>query len=164
VLVALVGARCSTDEHDVVTLIECTIDDLNPQLYPHLFERLLAAGANDVYLTPVLMKKGRPGHVLTVTSTTGAVEELTRIIFAETTTIGIRYDERTRRKLAREEVVLQTEYGPVRMKRVSLEGALRTSPELEEARRIAIARSLPLQSVLRRLQEIAAAADAEAGH
>ena len=161
---AIVGERVAADERDVVTLIECTIDDLNPQIYPHLFERLLGAGAHDVYLTPVLMKKGRPGHVLTVTAPPGAIDELTRILFSESTTIGVRYGERTRRKLAREEVMIETEFGPVRMKRVALDGVHRTSPELDEARRIANARSIPLQSVLRRLQEIAAANDAASEH
>jgi pyridinium-3,5-bisthiocarboxylic acid mononucleotide nickel chelatase len=156
---AMIGERVSTDERDEVTVIECNIDDLNPQIYPHLFERLLEAGANDVFLTPVLMKKGRPGHVLSVLATSERIEHLTQILFAETTTIGVRYSDRRRRKLARRDVVVETEYGPVRMKRVDIDGAARTSPELEEARRIASERALPLQSVLRRLQEIAASND-----
>jgi uncharacterized protein (TIGR00299 family) protein len=151
---AIIARWVDAGEQDVVTLIECNIDDLNPQVYPFLFERLLDAGANDVYLTPVLMKKGRPGHVLSVLAEEARVAELTGIIFAETTTIGVRYSERRRRKLARSAMSVETEFGPVRMKRIESDGLVRTVPELEDARRIAVERGLPLQSVLRRLQEI----------
>jgi hypothetical protein len=149
---AIVGELASAEESDVVTVIECNLDDLNPQLYPHLFERLLAAGANDVYLTPVLMKKGRPGHLLTVLCASASVDAMTAIVFDETTTIGVRMSEQHRRKLVRREVVVETEYGPVRMKRIGEGESVRVAPEFEEARRIALERGVPLPEVLRRLE------------
>lgn len=153
---AVVGRRAATVEHDVVTLIECNIDDLNPQIYPHLFEELLGDGAIDVFLTPVLMKKGRPGHLVSVLAPPAAVEQLTQRLFAETTTIGVRYSDHRRRKLPREEITVNTPYGNVRMKRVLIDGRYRTTPELEEARRLAEEHAVPLQSVLRALHSSAA--------
>ena len=150
---AVVAGMAAPDEHDTVTVIECNIDDLNPQVLPFLLERLLAAGAVDAFLTPILMKKGRPGYLLTVLATADRVEDLGAIVFAETTTIGMRLGERRRRKLARREVVVETEFGAVRMKSVAGE---RLVPEFEEARRIAIERGMPLREVLSRLQSAAA--------
>ncbi|MBC8145422.1 MAG: nickel pincer cofactor biosynthesis protein LarC [bacterium] len=156
---AIVGRLDSELDSDTVTKIECNIDDLNPQVYPHVFDLLFAAGANDVFLTNVVMKKGRPGHLLSILCMAGDIEELTRIVMAETTTIGVRYSEHRRRKLAREEVTVDTEFGPVRMKRMTLDGSHRTAAEHDEARRIAIEHAIPLHVVMQRLQEIASAFD-----
>jgi uncharacterized protein (TIGR00299 family) protein len=157
----VIGERVAVEEHDLVTVMETNIDDLNPQIYPHLVERLLETGALDAYLTQVIMKKGRPGMLLTVLAPQGAVDELSKVIYRETTTIGIRYHEVTRRKLVREEILMQSEFGVVRMKRIDMAGERRIAPEYEEARRIARERSLPLQFVLRKLEEVARSAEAE---
>ncbi|MEP7220482.1 MAG: nickel pincer cofactor biosynthesis protein LarC, partial [Bacteroidota bacterium] len=102
----VIGELVGEEEHDVVTVIESNIDDMNPQVYPYVLERLLESGAFDAYLSPVIMKKGRPGMVLTVIAPAGAVDELTKVIYRETTTIGVRFRETTRRKLPREEIVV----------------------------------------------------------
>ncbi len=151
----VIGELIGNEEHDMVTVIESNIDDMNPQVYPYLIERLLESGAYDAYLTPVIMKKGRPGMVLTVLAPAGAVDELTKVIYRETTTIGVRYREMNRRKLPREEILVPTEFGPVRMKKIETLDGLRIVPEYEEARRIARERALPLHEILVRLDEVA---------
>ncbi len=151
----VVGELIGAEEHDLVTVIESNIDDMNPQVYPYLIERLLESGAYEAYLSPVIMKKGRPGMVLTVLAPSGAVDELTKVIYRETTTIGLRYREMNRRKLPREEILVPTGFGAVRMKKIETLDGFRIVPEYEEARRIARERALPLHEVLVRLDEVA---------
>ncbi|MDB5033754.1 MAG: hypothetical protein JWQ98_995 [Chlorobi bacterium] len=157
----VIGELVGEEEHDVVTVIESNIDDMNPQVYPYVIERLLESGAFDVYLSPVIMKKGRPGMVLTVIAPAGAVDELTKVIYRETTTIGVRFRETTRRKLPREEIVVPSEFGPLRMKRIVTVDGLRIAPEFDEARRIARERALPLHEVLARMEDVARGLAAE---
>ena len=151
----VIGELVADEERDVITLIESNIDDMNPQVFPYLMERLLESGALDVYVTPVIMKKGRPGMVLSALAPRGAIDELTKVIYRETTTIGVRYSEMTRRKLRREEIMVPTEWGTVRMKKIVTPDGLRVAPEYEEARRIARERGLPLHDVMDRLDEVA---------
>lgn len=151
----VVGEMVGEGEYDTVTMIETNIDDMNPQVFPFLIERLLETGAVDAYVTPVVMKKGRPGMLLSVLAPDGAVDELTKLIYRETTTIGVRYREMTRRKLPREEILVPSEFGPVRMKRIATAAGIRIQPEYDEARRIARERSIPLQTVLRKLGDVA---------
>lgn len=153
----VIGEMLTDEEHDQVTVIEANIDDLNPQIYPFLLERLLEAGALDAYLTPVIMKKGRPGMLLTVLAEAGGVDDLTAVIYRETTTIGVRYRQQRRRKLPRREMTIPTEFGPVYMKKIEGEEGTRLAPEFEEARRIARERSLPLKTVMEKLAEAARA-------
>jgi uncharacterized protein (TIGR00299 family) protein len=136
---------------DVETLVavETTIDDMSPQLYEPLVERLLAAGALDVYLTPVVMKRSRPGTVLTALAPPDLAERLAETLFRETTTIGVRWSEVTRRRLPRELVRLSTSVGPVTFKVSRLGGRVVTvTPEFEEVRRIADAQGRPVREVL----------------
>ena len=109
---------------DVETLVsvETTIDDMSPQLYEPLVERLLAAGALDVYLTPVVMKRSRPGTVLTALAPPELADRLADMLFRETTTIGVRWSEVRRRRLPRELVRLPTSLGPVTFKVSTLGG------------------------------------------
>jgi uncharacterized protein (TIGR00299 family) protein len=151
----VIGEMLGDEEHDTVTVIESNIDDMNPQVYPYLLERLLETGALDAYLTPVIMKKGRPGMLLTVLAPQGALDELTKLIYRETTTIGVRYREVVRRKLPREAIIVNSEYGPVRMKSVVRDNGLRIAPEYDEVSRLARERSLPFHVVLRSLEETA---------
>jgi uncharacterized protein (TIGR00299 family) protein len=151
----VVGELLGDEEQDMVTLIETNIDDMNPQVYPYLLERLLEAGAFDAYLSPVIMKKGRPGMLLTVIAPAGAIDELTKVIYRETTTIGVRFREMMRRKLPREEIVVPSEFGLIRMKRIMTLDGVRIAPEYDEARRIARERAIPLHSVLMTLDEVA---------
>jgi uncharacterized protein (TIGR00299 family) protein len=151
----ILGELLGAEEQDVVTVIESNIDDMNPQVYPYLLERLLESGALDAYIAPVTMKKGRPGMVISVIAPSGAVDELVKVIYRETTTIGVRFREMTRRKLPREEILVPSEFGPVRMKKIATLGGVRIAPEYDEARRIAGESRLPLHEVLVKLDEVA---------
>jgi uncharacterized protein (TIGR00299 family) protein len=138
-------------EPDVETLIalETTIDDMSPQLYEPLLERLLAAGALDVHLTPVLMKRSRPGTVVTALAPPELGERLADVLFRETPTIGVRWREVRRRRLPRELLRVATSFGAVTFKVSRLDGRVVTvTPEFEEVRRIADAHRRPVREVL----------------
>ncbi len=131
-----------------VVVIECEIDDMNPQIFGPLMDRLYAAGALEVFYTAVQMKKNRPGTLLTVVAAPGRREDLAGIVFRETTTIGLRYQELERACLERETVVVETPVGPVRFK-VARRGAdlLNAAPEFDDCARLAAERSLPIKQV-----------------
>jgi len=134
---------------ETVLQVETTIDDMSPQLCEPLMERLFEAGALDVYFTPVTMKKSRPGVVVTALCRPDAVDALTRVCFAESTTIGVRWTAYQRRKLAREIVTLDTSLGPVPYKISRLEGRVVTvTPEFEDVRRLAREKRWPVRRVL----------------
>lgn len=134
---------------ETIVQVETTVDDMSPQLYEPLLERLLEAGALDVFLTPVIMKRSRPGVVLTALCEPGRVAELSRLLFEESSTIGVRWTAYQRSRLDREMVRLDTAYGPVTFKVSRLDGRVVTvTPEFEEVRRIARERSLPVREVL----------------
>jgi hypothetical protein len=134
---------------ETIAQVETTIDDMSPQLYEPLLDRLLEAGALDVFLTPVVMKRSRPGVVLTLLCEPDRVGDLSTILFEESTTIGVRWVEYRRRKLEREVEVLPTAYGPIRFKISRLAGApVTATPEFEEVRRIAREKGLPVREVL----------------
>jgi len=134
---------------ETVVQLETTIDDMSPQLYEPLIERLLEAGALDVFLTPVIMKRSRPGIVLTALAEPSRVGELSTILFEESTTIGVRWAEYQRSRLERELVTLPTAYGPVQFKLSRLGGKLVTvTPEFSEVTRIAREKGVPVREVL----------------
>ncbi len=132
-----------------VTMLETNIDDMNPQLYAHVAERLFAAGALDVTLTPVQMKKGRPGVVLSVLCRPEEADALSAILFSETTTLGVRRLALTRQALPRRTTQVHTPYGPVRFKVATLpNGRERAMPEYEDCRRLAQQAGVPLALVI----------------
>lgn len=134
---------------ETVVQIETTIDDMSPQLYEPLMERLFEAGALDVFLTPVIMKRGRPGVVVTALCEPTKVADLSAVLFQESTTIGVRWTEYRRARLERECVTLQTAYGPVGFKLSWLGGRIVTvTPEFSEISRIAREKGLPVREVL----------------
>jgi uncharacterized protein (TIGR00299 family) protein len=134
---------------ETIVQVETTVDDMSPQLYEPLLERLLEAGALDVWLTPVIMKRSRPGVVLTALCEPGRVAALSRLLFEESSTIGVRWTAYQRSRLEREMVRLETACGPVTFKVSRLEGRVVTvTPEFEEVRRIARDRGLPVREVL----------------
>ena len=139
------GERAPASER--VLLIEANIDDMNPEVYGYLFDRLLAQGACDVYATPVLMKKGRPGNVLSVLAPAGRLDELAEIVLQETTTIGLRYYGVERRVLERQIRAVATPYGEVSVKFSSIDGRRRAAPEYEDCARLAQEHQVPLLSV-----------------
>jgi uncharacterized protein (DUF111 family) len=138
-----------TTPAETIVQVETTVDDMSPQLYEPLLERLLEAGALDAWLTPVIMKRSRPGVVLTALCEPGRVADLSRLLFEESSTIGVRWTAYQRSRLDREMVRLDTAYGPVTFKVSRLEGRVVTvTPEFEEVRRIARDKGLPVREVL----------------
>ena len=122
---------------------------MNPQVWGFFQERALAAGALDVYAVPAQMKKNRPAFVLTLVCEPGHFDEMTRLIFAETTTIGLRYTTARRRTLDRKLVQVQTRFGVVRIKIASLEGReVNFVPEYEDCRCLAAEKGVPLKEVI----------------
>jgi pyridinium-3,5-bisthiocarboxylic acid mononucleotide nickel chelatase len=119
-----------------VTVIEANIDDLNPQVFGYLMEKALAAGALDIFYTPVQMKKNRPGVLLTLLCDPADRERMCDLIFRETTTLGVRYRNEQREILTREFVTVETEYGPIRIKisRAKDGQVMNVSPEFEDCR------------------------------
>jgi hypothetical protein len=149
VLRVVVGHDDTTAHAQRVVALECEIDDMNPQIYGVLMEQLYAAGALEVFYTAVQMKKNRPGTLLTVVAPPELRDALTGIVFRETTTIGLRYQELLRACLDREIVVVETPVGPVRFKIARRGGeVLNASPEFEDCARAAAERSLPVKQVL----------------
>jgi len=131
-----------------VMVMECTIDDMNPQAYGYLMERLFESGAREVFYCPVQMKKNRPGVLVTIIAAVAKLQELARIVFEETTTIGLRYRPAGRIELARDTVVVSTSFGKVRVKVSSMNGRVtQAQPEYEDCRRLASKRKAPLKAV-----------------
>jgi uncharacterized protein (TIGR00299 family) protein len=134
--------------HTAVVVIECEIDDMNPQIFGVLMDRLLAEGALDVFYTAVQMKKNRPGTLLTIIAPPERRERLTALVFSETTSIGVRYREMTRECLERETVTVDTPLGPVGVKVARRNGqVLNASPEFDDCARVAREHGVPLKDV-----------------
>jgi uncharacterized protein (TIGR00299 family) protein len=132
-----------------ISVLEANIDDLNPQVFGYVMERALQEGALDVFGTSVQMKKNRPGMLLTVLCQTEDSQRLTRMIFSETTTLGVRMRRETRARLARRHVNISTKWGEVRMKLANLNGSVSNyAPEYEDCRRIAEQQHVPLKAVM----------------
>ena len=138
-----------------VSIIETTIDDMNPQCYEYVMKRLFGAGALDVYLTQVIMKKGRPGVLLTVLCREDRQKNIIDLLFTETTTIGVRFYEVSRAVLEREIRRVKTASGTIRVK-VSKrpDGTPKFSPEYEDCKRIAKQHKIPLVEVMKRVKTI----------
>jgi uncharacterized protein (TIGR00299 family) protein len=149
VLRLMIGEPAAVYEQDTSLVIETNIDDMNPQVYDYLIEKLLARGAQDVYLTPIIMKKGRPAVLLSVLTDRTKTDALLDTIFRETTSIGVRIQETGRKKLDREIQEVDTRYGRVRIK-ISRQGeeVLTVTPEYEDCRKIAEEKQVPLKTVI----------------
>ena len=116
VLRLMIGEPTAAYEEDSSIVIETNIDDMNPQVYDYLIEKLMKQGAQDAYLTPIIMKKGRPAILLSVLTDSSKIDRVLDIIFRETTSIGVRIREVGRKKLTREIKEVDTTYGKVRIK------------------------------------------------
>jgi uncharacterized protein (TIGR00299 family) protein len=154
VLRCFVGeATAAPAADETIVQAETTIDDMSPQLYEPLMERLLAAGALDVFLTPVIMKRGRPGVVVTVLCAPPRMDDLAAALFQETSTIGVRWSEWKRRRLAREMVTVSTTFGPIPFKVSRLDGRVVTvTPEFADVLRVAREKGLAVREVLDRVR------------
>jgi pyridinium-3,5-bisthiocarboxylic acid mononucleotide nickel chelatase len=149
VLRLIIGERVGNHEIDEIIEISANIDDLNPQLYDHVVERLFETGARDVTLTPTIMKKGRPAVTISVLADTAIRSAIANVLFAESSTIGLRYHSVTRLKLPREITEVDTRWGRVRVK-ISRHGgsAVTLSPEYDDCKRLAREHRVPLRRVL----------------
>lgn len=146
---AALGLQANGDT-DVVTVIESNIDDMNPQIYEYLVDRLFEAGALDVYITPVIMKKSRPACVLTVLAEPSKADTLSEVIFEETPTFGLRRYTAERQRLERKIVEVKTKYGKIKIKLGFFKNALSTySPEYEDCKKIAKLKRIPFSAVRR---------------
>ena len=142
-------AEAHAAAEEAIAVLEASIDDLNPQVFGYVMDRALAEGALDAFGTQLQMKKNRPGMLLTVLAKPGDSERLAKLIFAETSTLGVRIRQEQRRALGRRWVSVQTRWGEVRMKVASLNGSITNyAPEYEDCRKIAGAQHLPLKSVM----------------
>ena len=148
VLRVLIGEDERPSSLHTVAVIETEIDDMNPQIFGLLIDKLMGAGALDVYYTPIQMKKNRPGTLLSILAPPEAREHLTSIVFRETTTIGVRFTEAKRECLDRETIAVETAFGPVTVKVARRNGEiLNASPEFEDCARIAAERGRPVKEV-----------------
>lgn len=155
VLRVLLGEASDEEgEQNELCVLECNIDDMNPECYDYVLERLFAGGANDVWLTPVLMKKNRPGTVLSVLCLPMLEPELTELLLTETTTLGVRRYQVARTGLIRETARVATRYGQVAVKIAQLRGRpLRGKPEYEDCKRLALERGVPIHAVYAAVRE-----------
>jgi uncharacterized protein (TIGR00299 family) protein len=148
VLRILIGRAADRPHGDRVTVVECEIDDMNPQLFGAAMERLYAAGALEVFYVPVQMKKNRPGTLLTVVARPEQRQTIADVIFSETTTIGVRHYEVERECLEREIVAVETPLGPVRFKVAWRHGrVINAVPEYDDCVALAAAHKLPVKEV-----------------
>ncbi|PKL18847.1 MAG: TIGR00299 family protein [Spirochaetae bacterium HGW-Spirochaetae-5] len=149
VLRLIIGdGEVSKNTDDEVAELETAIDDMNPEFYSYLFEILLKEGALDVSVIPAVMKKNRPGHILKILSPKEKADRIADIVFRETTTSGIRINIVKRKIMERTLQVIETKYGPIKVKIHNLNGISATlSPEYEDCRNAAIKHNVPLKEV-----------------
>lgn len=131
--------------------IETNIDDMNPQIYPYVMEKLFEAGVRDVYYHDVVMKKGRPGILLSVLTDANVLEKALEIIYSETTTIGVRINKINRHRLEREIKEFDTSFGRIHAKIISRDSYVRVVPEFEDCKRIAMKMNKPVNLVFESL-------------
>jgi uncharacterized protein (TIGR00299 family) protein len=137
--------------------LECNIDDMNPEFFEHISDKLFKAGASDVFFTNIIMKKGRPGIVLNVICEKEAAESVSRIIFTESTSLGIRTFPFRKETLARKFEKINTLYGEITVKRSFYkEKEVSCKPEFEECRKIAVDKGIPVKEVYNNIMAVLA--------
>jgi hypothetical protein len=148
VLRLLIGTPSTISGKERVIVIETNIDDMNPQLYDYVMEGLLGMEVQEVFLTPVIMKKNRPGTLLTVICSSEKLPSVIEFLLAETTTLGLRWHEEERERADREILTLRTRYGKIRFKLARWEGkVVNLSPEYEDCKGLALKKRVPLKDV-----------------
>ncbi len=161
VLRIMIGRERGALDSDELLEISANIDDLNPQIYDHVMERLFSAGARDVTLTPTIMKKGRPAITIAILAEPARRDVLAKVLFAETSTIGVRFHAVARLKLRREIREVETRWGNIKVKFSEGDGAVTATPEYDDCRKIATEHNVPLKTVM---EETRAAATASLDH
>jgi uncharacterized protein (TIGR00299 family) protein len=157
VLRVCIGESKNAFKEDFVQLIETNIDDMNPQFYDHVMQLLYGEGAKEVFLTPVYMKKNRPGTLLSVIASIDKIDPLIDIIFQETTTLGVRISNMKKRKiLKRELLTVASPWGNVKVKvRTISEDKKVISPEYDDCQKLAKKHNIPIQKVYEEIKKIA---------
>lgn len=132
-----------------LSLVECNIDDMNPEHYPFVMERLFSAGARDAWVTPIIMKGGRPGNCLSVLCDDNHKPSICEILFSETTTLGLRVGTILRHELQRSTVMVRTQFGEIPLKvAVDLNGKeLNAAPEFSACKQTALEQGVSLKEV-----------------
>jgi len=135
-------------KEETAMILECNIDDMNPERYEYILEQLFNAGVSDAWMAPIIMKKSRPANKLSVLCTPGKLAEIKSIIFNHSTTIGMREYPVKKSMLNRVEIIVETKYGKVRVKQSIYNGKIvRTKPEFEDCRSIALREKISLEDV-----------------
>lgn len=150
IVIGETAAKITTKtQSDTISVLEANLDDLNPQVFGYVMDRLLEEGALDVFGEPVQMKKNRPGTLLTVLCKPEDADKMMQLLFTETTTLGVRRRAESRQTLARRWETVRTEWGEVRIKIASMNGTVTNyAPEYEDCRRIAEEHHVPLKTVM----------------
>ncbi len=158
----MLGETTDPVQRDQIAVLETTIDDMNPQFFEPLLERLFDTGALDAFLTPVIMKKSRPATLLTVLTDPATADPCAALILAHTTTFGVRAHLAQRWKLPRDFITVPTTYGPVRIKRGWRDDRVAIlAPEFEDCRKLAEAAGVPVREVYDAARQAAAASQAQ---
>ena len=149
------GHRKSNGFSRAINVIETNIDNMNPEIYPYVIDKLMENDALDAYLTNIIMKKGRPAIKLAVLSRIEDTDKLMNIVFDETTTLGVRIYSATRKKLDREVKTINTKYGNVRVKISKDRNEIKNiTPEYEDCVKIAKKRKIPLKKVYEEVRKL----------
>jgi pyridinium-3,5-bisthiocarboxylic acid mononucleotide nickel chelatase len=149
---SMLAAKTATE---TISVLEANLDDLNPQVFGYVMDRLLDEGALDAFAMPVQMKKNRPGTLLTVLCKPEDASKLTQLLFTETTTLGVRRRDEVRQTLARRWENVRTQWGEVRIKIASMNGTVTNyAPEYEDCRKLASAHHVPLKKVMQEATRI----------
>jgi pyridinium-3,5-bisthiocarboxylic acid mononucleotide nickel chelatase len=144
----VLGDRIMSSGKEKVMVIETNIDDMNPQFYDYVMERLLSMQVQDVFLTPVLMKKNRPATLVTVICPSEKMSSVAEFLLRETTTLGLRWHEEERATAQREILTLPTKHGKIRFKLARWEGKpVNLAPEYEDCKKLALTKKVPLKEV-----------------
>ena len=148
--------QLSENNDEKISIIETNIDNMNPEFYPYVIDRLMENGALDAYLENIIMKKGRPAIKLSVLAEYKDIDRLCSIIFGETTTLGLRIYPASRRKLGREIKTIKTKYGSARVKISKLSNQVKNiMPEYEDCAKIAKSKGIPLKKVYEEVKKSA---------
>jgi len=147
-LLRIITGKAFAHQKDTIAVVETCIDDMNPEVFGFLMDRLFEKGALDVYWIPIFMKKNRPGTMVQVLCPEDCREIVIDCVLSETTSLGVRYYDAKRRVLDRESVLMETAYGEITVKRiVAPNGSIRLAPEYEACRKIALEKNIPIRIV-----------------
>lgn len=151
----VIGEEYHPEEAQRVMVIETSLDDWSPEAWPHVLDMLLHNGALDVILTPVHMKKGRPGYILKVVCDPAHASFLQKVVLNETSAIGLRFHVEERMTLPREIITVTTPWGPMKAKKIETDAGCTITPEYEECRRIAMENSIAISRVYQAVCKLA---------